>query len=364
MRTQKAMRVFLGSACLAILGVILVAGLWPFNPRPSNQVKWLDKENGVEFRRGIIFTEDPIVMVPSKAEQFTLELWLQPAINTTAPILCIYKRQPHEQFRLLQYRDTLLLQMERGSELTALEIDQVLHPRQNTFVTITSNPQRTVVYINGVLAQASSQFVMVPSDLSGRIVAGSQPFEYGSWGGQLRALAIYRQELTSGQALAHHHSWTSGNVSADAPQDLENAVVLYRFDEHRGKLVHSAAGTGPTLVIPDTFSIPAKKFLEPLWASATLNRAYFRDIAINVAGFVPLGFFFYAFLTTMDLRRVSASLAAIGIGVALSLTIELAQFFLPTRDSSLKDVLTNGLGTVIGVILRHVSFGSGQRIYQ
>src|SRR5260370_25244391 len=262
MRTQKAMRVFLGSACLAILGVILVAGLWQFNGRPYNQVKWLDKENGVEFRGGIIFTEDPIVMVPSKAEQFSLELWLHPAINTTAPILCIYKRQAHEQFRRVQYRDTLLLQMERGSDLAALEVEHVLHPRQDTFVTITSNPQRTAVYINGVLAQTSSQFIIMPSNLSGWIVAGSQPFEYGSWGGQLRALAIYRQELTSGQALAHHHSWTSGNVSADAPQDLENAVVLYRFDEHRGRLGHRSARTWPTLVIPDTFSIPAKKVLD------------------------------------------------------------------------------------------------------
>src|SRR5260370_8658306 len=152
MRTQKAMRVFLGSACLAILGVILVAGLWPFKPRPSNQVKWLDKENGVEFRRGIIFTEDPIVMVPSKAEQFTLELWLQPAINTTAPILCIYKRQPHEQFRLVQYTDTLLLQMERGSSLTALEVEHVLQPRQTTCLTLTSNPKRTAGVLNGTRA--------------------------------------------------------------------------------------------------------------------------------------------------------------------------------------------------------------------
>src|SRR6266481_6889065 len=107
MLTQKMMRTLLGGACLAILGGILVAGLWPFNPWPPNQVKWLDRENGLEFRPdGIIFTEQPISMPLSKAEQAALELWLQPAIDDTAPILCIYKREPHEQFRVLQYGDT------------------------------------------------------------------------------------------------------------------------------------------------------------------------------------------------------------------------------------------------------------------
>jgi VanZ like family/Concanavalin A-like lectin/glucanases superfamily len=356
MVTSKTLRLLLGAACLAILGGILVAGLWPFNPRPCNEVKWLDKENGIEFRPdGIIFTDEPLSISPSKGEHTSLEIWLQPAMDDTAPILCIYKRQPHEDFKLLQYGDTLLLQIERGSGLAALEIEHVLHPLQNTFVTITSNPQRTAVYINGVLAKASSHFIVTPGNLSGRLVAGSQPFDYDTWGGQLRALAIYDQELTASQASAHYRSWTNGTAASDAPLDLENAIALYRFDEHRGRLVHNAAAPGPNLVIPSTFSVPQKKFLEPPWASATLDWAYCQDIAINIAGFVPLGFFFCAFLDMgPHPRRLSAPLVAIAIGTGMSLMIEILQFYLPTRDSSLTDVISNTLGTVIGVTLYRV----------
>jgi hypothetical protein len=355
MLTQKTMRTLLGGVCLAILGGILVAGLWPFNPLPPNQVKWLDGENGIEFRPdGIIFTEQPISMPPSRPEQVSLELWLQPAIDDTAPILCIYKRQRHERFRLLQYGDTLLLQIERGPDFTALEVEHVLHPRQNTFVTITSDPQRTAVYINGMLAKASSHFIMTPDNLSGRLVAGSQPFDYDSWGGQLRALAIYSRELTAGQALAHYQSWPSVNTPRDASLDLHGAIALYRFDEHQGKLVHNAAAPRPNLVIPSAFSIPEKKFLEPPWASATFDWAYFQDIAINVAGFVPLGLFFCAFLDIGQHPRrhkLSAPLIAIATGIGVSLIIEILQFYLPTRDSSLTDVISNALGTAIGVVL-------------
>jgi VanZ like family/Concanavalin A-like lectin/glucanases superfamily len=352
MLTQRKIRVLLGVICLAILGGILVAGLWPFNPRPPNQVQWLDRENGLEFRPdGIIFAEQPISMPPSRAEQVTLELWLQPAIDDTAPILCIYKPHPREDFRLLQYSDTLLLQIERGSDLNALEIEHVLHPRQNTFVTITSDPQRTAVYINGLLEKTSSHFVVTPGSLSGRLVAGSQPFDYDSWAGRVRALAIYARELTASQALAHYQSWTSANSSGDAPLDLDDAIALYRFDEHQGTLVHSAAASGPALVIPRAFSIPEKKFLEPPWAGAMFDWAYFQDIVINISGFVPLGFFFCAFLNTRNVRRVSVPLAAIISGTAVSLTIEVLQFYLPTRDSSLTDVMSNALGTVIGVVL-------------
>lgn len=352
------MRALLGGVCVFILAGILVAGLWPFNPRPANKVKWLSEENGLEFSRdGIVFTEEPFHIWASPAEQVSLDVWLQPATDDTAPILCFYKRKPREEFRLLQYGDTLLLQIKHGPDLAALEIEHVLHPRQSTFITIALDPQQTAVYVNGTLAKTSSHFIVMPWDLSGQFVAGTQPFDYDSWAGQLRALAIYHQELTASHARARYQSWVSGKASANPAPDLHNALALYRFDEHHGKRVHNAAALGPNLVIPDAFSILEKKFLEPPWSSAALDWAYFQDIAINIAGFVPLGFFVCAFLNSGQRpRRLSAPLAAIAIGIAGSLTIEILQFSLPTRDSSLTDVITNTLGTVMGVALYRLKF--------
>jgi len=41
----------LGSICFAILIIILIAGLWPFNFFPKNKVTWLPDKNGVFFFR-------------------------------------------------------------------------------------------------------------------------------------------------------------------------------------------------------------------------------------------------------------------------------------------------------------------------
>ena len=48
----------------------------------------------------------------------------------------------------------------------------------------------------------------------------------------------------------------------------------------------------------------------------------------------------------------------------LSLTIELLQIYLPTRDSSMIDLICNTLGTIFGVIIFHYFFAIQYAIHR
>lgn len=71
------------------------------------------------------------------------------------------------------------------------------------------------------------------------------------------------------------------------------------------------------------------------------------DAAANVVLFLPLGFLFRLTWPAPHDRR---ALRPLLFGTALSLALETAQLFLPTRFSSPVDVVTNGLGAWLGAL--------------
>jgi glycopeptide antibiotics resistance protein len=90
--------------------------------------------------------------------------------------------------------------------------------------------------------------------------------------------------------------------------------------------------------------------LELPWNEFHRQWSYLKDVLINIAGFVPLGVFFYAYFSSARRIRCAAVATAI-LGLIVSLTIEVLQAHLPTRNSGVTDVITNTLGTCIGIVI-------------
>jgi VanZ family protein len=65
-----------------------------------------------------------------------------------------------------------------------------------------------------------------------------------------------------------------------------------------------------------------------------------------------LGLLLSMCLTQKGLTLSKALLLSIVAGFVISLTIELLQYFLPTRTSSMPDLIANTMGTGIGTLLR------------
>jgi len=94
-----------------------------------------------------------------------------------------------------------------------------------------------------------------------------------------------------------------------------------------------------------------------------LSWGYWKNLLKNIVGFIPLGFCFYPYVSVVRLYKHPALITVI-LGFAVSLTIEVLQAYLPTRDSGTTDLITNTLGTWIGALLCVLSVGvrEGSRV--
>ena len=200
--------------------------------------------------------------------------------------------------------------------------------------------------------------------MTGQLIIGNAPATTDDWSGRLKGLAVYDRGLTTDEVSQHYENWTTGKQANLAAS--EGAVGLYLFNEENGSVVHNQVDPATDLHIPERFFVLNEQFLERPWDEFRPDWNYWKDVGINIAGFIPLGFFFCAYFSSMQTTR-RAVLFTIAFGFAVSLTIEVLQAFLPTRDSGMTDLITNTSGTALGAILyawiaeRHSGFGRDSR---
>ena len=345
---QKA----IGALCALTLCGILAAGLWPFHS-PKNQVHWQGNQNGLRFDRyGTILSSGEFESASSDRPSCSLEIWLNPARTWgTGTILAFYDPLSRREFSLQQDYIDLALQRSVGDEgLSDLNVDEVFR-RKQALITVTSDGHDTAVYIDGNLVTRSSRFGLSLNDFGGQLIVGTSPLQSNSWSGRVQGLAIYKSELSTEQVAQHYQDWTQKGKPAVTENDP--TLALYCFDEHRGKIIHNQLRSGIDLYIPDRYLVVHQTLLASPWREFRTQRTYLNNVLINIAGFVPLGFFFGVYF--VSIRQVKHGvLATIVFGVIVSLTIEVLQAYLPTRDSGVTDLITNTLGTGVGVALYRV----------
>ena len=345
----------LGMTCGLVLAGMLVAGLWPFHS-PRNQVAWSADGKGLRFgRHGTIRSSGKFKAADVPAgSPCSLEVWFQPSCTASSGTLfAFYAPENPRQFSLHQSITDLELRSDfrhgRYRTLTTrLYVDDIFRGGKPLFVTVTSNEGRTSVYTNGALARTARKFPLSSRDFDGELVIGTLPRTDDSWSGLLRGLAFYDQELSPARILHHYETWVEKG-RPDGSED-DRAVALYLFDEHAGHVIHNQVPSGTALYIPDRYMVLDQIPLQPFWQEFRPTWGYWEDVLINIAGFVPFGFLVCAYFSlTRPIKR--PALVTILLGFTLSLTIESLQAFLPTRDSGTTDLITNTLGTCIGVWL-------------
>ncbi len=347
--------------CVLALAGMLVIGLWPFHS-PRNQVTWLSGGNGLQIRRhGVILSSGRFRDTDNSPDSpCSLEIWFEPARTwDSASLLSFYAPERRRQFSLLQSTTDLRLQSDILEEhyqtvSSRLDVSDVFWQGKPAFVTIAAKGGQTSVYLNGAPVMTTASFPISSRDFAGKLIIGNSPRAGDNWRGQVRGLAVYDDALAPAQVRQDFETWSRKGRPDISGTD--RPVALYLFDEHSGNVIHNQVPGETDLYIPDHYVLVDQAFLRPFWVEYYPGWGYWKSvILINVVGFMPLGFLFCAYFSLSGRIRRPA-LATILLGFTVSLTIECLQTFLPTRDSGTTDLITNTLGTCLGVWIYQWSF--------
>jgi VanZ family protein len=350
-----------GASSICVLGITLVAGLWPLHV-PQNQVSWLKNDSGLSFGRHGSIVSSGAFRDNDSMDDFScsLEIWLQRRVADARKTVLSFDRStpPRIPFSLHQDKDGLRIERHNidndGTSRTAwFNVAGVFRENKPVFVTITLGKQDTSVYLGGVLVKVSPILGVATNNFTGRLVIADSPTAHDSWSGEILGLAMYHHRLTSVQVAQHYENWTL--TRRPTRSEDEAPVALYLFDERNGNIAHNQLDSATNLIIPSRYSVLHPGFLMAPWREYKRTWSYWQNFSVNIAGFIPLGFClatYFSSVKVIDRPRATT----IVLGFIVSLTIEILQASLPTRSSGTTDLVTNTLGTAVGVMLFGCSF--------
>ncbi len=218
-------------------------------------------------------------------------------------------------------------------------------------LTLTSGKEGTRFYVDGKLVQEKSRLTLnVPAKDNTRLILGNSPYGQASWKGEIYRLAFYGHTLSAKKAINHYNALAATDLFSSA--HAIDPLILYNFEKIEDGMVMDHGTSGRHLLIPDTAGPIEKRILAMSMRDNDIDWSFWGDLAVNFLGFVPLGFL----LTVVVVQSASLPfkkvvLFAVLACFCLSLGIEVAQAWLPSRSSSMLDLVMNTFGAAAGSFL-------------
>jgi hypothetical protein len=363
--TQK---ILITAALALVLLITLWAGLKPKGYRFRNNATWLQRTCGIAIGPiGIAYSRDSLQWLRQNSQDtaFTIELSVEGAgltANGCPYVLSFWDGTLPEPMMIGQWLNHLIVRVrdlnaQKGyREFGALH---VFDRGKKQLIQIVSSRSQTVFYINGDrTGEPLSASILSKNGLRGRLILGNSALANSPWQGKFHGISMCKKELSPEEAALRFRQWDSLG-RADLPP-MAQAAHFFRFDETQGAIAHDCVANGFDLQIPRLFHIIKKRVLTGPWDDFQWDRSYLLDILVNLAGFIPLGFLMALFLSEIagiQSRKKNLVLTVL-VCFIISLCIELAQVYIPTRSSQLSDLVLNTLGGLLGGIfvkMKHTS---------
>ena len=348
-------------AILTIFTVIIALffGLRPKGGSSANDVQWLSDQGGLKFQgQGMAFIENVGPAMDDRHETpFTIEMAVTPAkgrLRGYNPLLVMHSGHDHSQMTIWQYSQSLIVMngndynnRQRRVRLVARDIFSTPETR---FITIVSGPQGSRLHVDGdVVAVKKDMYLTLPHRESKlRLVLGNSVYASHGWRGVIHGLTITSIAFEEEAVKRRHKTWLADR-SFDSIQ-ADSQILLFTFNTDAADRLKKPP-THQSLRVPERLVALEKRVLESPWGHSRWDRKTILDILINIVGFMPIGMVLYAFLQSLagpTGRHRQA--AAVLLCLILSLFIELTQALIPSRVSSLRDLMLNTFGAWAGIV--------------
>lgn len=348
-------RIILGIYSIIILALLLwpYRFVFPYNIN-SNGAVWMLDEKRVDFQKsGLVGSASSPIGLHQKlvsGSGLTIEAWLTTArLNQIGPARIVsYSQDPYfRNFTLGQQDDGLIFRLRttktdlngNSSEIT---VPGTFLPGKRQYIVVTYDFSHYRVYVDGQLRSSlqgpGGTFSNWDPDY--QLLIGNEKTGNRPWIGSVEGLMIYDRPVSMGEVARTYES--GGLLSGRS-----GGVASFDFSESVGNVFHDTSGVYPatTLELPEQFiNKSTSDFL-------TLKRRSFMDFMINFAIFFPFGLLMFLSLSDFfgaDFQAVAATMLAT---VLFALITESLQYFMEARTSSLFDLGSCLVGSLVGSLV-------------
>ncbi len=325
----------------------------------ENDARLLPHKCGLEFHgNGIAYTGDLGDGVKIFDKNFSMEIALSFSnANHGAfkSIVMLHDGDDGDQLLIGQWRNWIIIMNgddydhSRKTKRISIKIATDEDRDKAVFLTIVSTKEDTSLFLDGKLVRQITGFhLKVPQVPDTRLIIGNGIYGKRAWTGKIWGLSLYGRALSNEEIAGHIIHWRQDHdfgVRKDKP------AILYLFKGLRGRVVKDYGTLGIDLEIPyilhglkpDFFSLSPENFTNKNISSV--------DCLLNLLGFIPLGLTLFALFKTTGMTSKRAAISALCCCFLVTLCIEVAQAWIPSRSSDALDIFFNILGALFGIVL-------------
>lgn len=354
---------WLAGLTVAVLFVILMAGLKPKDLFPSNKVNWLQNQAGLRFEKyGLAYTDsisDLIQEHVSPKTGFSVEIALKSKDFQEEGfhfIFLLHGGQDRSQLLIGQWRTSLIVMngddYSHSRKTKRISVTSSSGLPGTQFLTVTSAPAGTRVYLDGQLAGGNRGLQLtMPEGGNTRLLIGNSVYGNHPWRGDIYGVAIFGKALSETDVEAHFKVWSKAGSFSFAKETAP--FIFYNLDQKKGKTALNFSDSAHPLHLPSRLKVLTPSFFFQKWEVRKFHRDLFKDkdAVLNFFGFIPFGFLLAATLIRRGGRTYNRCIAiSLSAGFFVSLLIETIQAWMPTRSSDVQDLILNTVGTFVGAL--------------